>query len=91
MSAFDYVCVTFEFDAKLGERLLHALTLSLPHEAVVDVDRNHLILVESFVEESCAHRGVHTSTQQHLDKQGQIKTVAPTKVPGFSAVHMSTV
>lgn len=46
---------TFEFDAQLGERLLHTLTLPLPHETIVDVNGYHLVLVESFVEQSCAN------------------------------------
>lgn len=57
---------TFEFDAQLGQRLLHTLTLSLPHEAVVDVHGDDLLLVQRFVEERRAHRGVHAAAQQHL-------------------------
>lgn len=57
---------TFEFDAQLGERLLHTLALPLPHEAVVDVHGDHLLLVQGLVEEGRAHRGVHAAAQQHL-------------------------
>lgn len=52
---------TFEFDAEFGECLLHALALPLPHEAVVDVDGDHLVLIQSFIKQSCTHCGVHTT------------------------------
>lgn len=59
---------TFEFDAQLSEGLLHALTLLLPHEAVVDVNSDHLLRVQSLVQQGCAHCRVHPATQQHLRK-----------------------
>lgn len=62
------IFTTFEFDAQLGEGLLHTLTLPLPHEAVVDVNCYHLVLVQSLVEEGCANGWVHPTTQQHLKK-----------------------
>lgn len=57
---------TFKFDAQLGERLLHTLALPLPHEAVVDVHGDHLLLVQGLVEEGRAHCRVHAAAQQHL-------------------------
>lgn len=67
---------TFEFDAQLGEGLLHTLTLPLPHEAIVNVNRYNLVLVQSFVEESCAHGGVHSATQQHLRTPSEANTTS---------------
>lgn len=55
LSDHQVLCPTFEFDAQFGEGLLHALALSLPHEAVVDVNCYHLVLVQSFIEEGCAN------------------------------------
>lgn len=49
-----YFIPTFDFDSQLGEGLLHTLTLSFPHEAVVNVNCNYLVLVQSFVKQSCA-------------------------------------
>lgn len=73
---------TFEFDAQLGEGLLHTLTFPLPHEAVVDMNSYHLVLVKGFVEEGCANCGVNSTTQQHLEtstktESFKIKTIKP--------------
>lgn len=66
---------TFEFDAQFGEGLLHTLTLPLPHEAIVNVNCDHLILVQSFVEEGCANCRIHAATQQHLRISSETKSL----------------
>lgn len=71
---------TFEFDSQLGQGLLHALTFSLPHEAVVDVNCYHLVLVQSFVQEGCADCWVYSTTQQHLRVSSERNSVSEIKL-----------
>lgn len=69
--------LTLNVDAQLNEGLLHHLALPLAHEAVVDVDGDHLLLVQGFVEQSRAHGGIHPAAQQHLGNACTSQSLPP--------------
>ena len=48
-------------DADALEGLAHLFGLALAHEAVVDVDGDHLLGLQGFAEERGAHSGVHAA------------------------------
>ena len=57
-------------ETKSFQTLLHIVALVLPHEPIVDVHCHHLLLSQSYVEESCADSTVNATTHQGLQKRG---------------------
>jgi hypothetical protein len=80
--------LTFDLESDGAQGLDDVLALVEAHEAVVDVQCDHLLRPQRLVQQRRAHSGVHATTHQHL----HVQTIAVTetfRVNSLRIIHKS--